>query len=164
MALVKERNATSTRTRLSRFPAMPAGALCIGLATAPAHAENGRMADRTNVLGGSLECCCREPLTGFYRDGYCRTGPGDHGVHTVCIVATDEFLAFSQAAGNDLSTPMPAYQFPGLSEGDRWCLCAARWQEALEAGCAPPVVLEASHISSLEFIALEDLREHAVQV
>ena len=119
------------------------------------------MADLTNVLGGKLECCCRDPLTGYYRDGYCRTGAGDHGVHTVCIVATEEFLAFSQAAGNDLSTPMPAYQFPGLSEGDRWCLCAPRWQEALEAGCAPPVVLEASHISSLEFVDLDDLRAHA---
>jgi hypothetical protein len=86
---------------------------------------------------------------------------GDHGVHTVCIVATEEFLAFSQAAGNDLSTPVPAYQFPGLSAGDRWCLCAPRWQEALEAGCAPPVVLEASHISSLEFVDLDDLRAHA---
>jgi len=119
------------------------------------------MADLTNVLGGKLECCCRDPLTGFYRDGYCRTGVGDHGVHTVCIVATEEFLAFSQAAGNDLSTPMPAYQFPGLTDGDRWCLCAMRWQEALEAGCAPPVVLEASHISSLEFVDLEELRAHA---
>lgn len=122
------------------------------------------MGDLTNVLGGRLECCCRDPLTGFYRDGYCRTGAGDHGVHTVCIIATEEFLGFSQAAGNDLSTPAPAYAFPGLVSGDRWCLCATRWQEALEAGCAPPVVLEATHISTSEFLDLEDLRAHAAPV
>lgn len=123
--------------------------------------ERQRMADPTNVLGGRLQCCCRDPLTGFYRDGYCRTGPGDHGVHTVCVVVTAEFLAFSQAAGNDLSTPVPEYGFPGLSPGDKWCLCASRWQEAFEVGCPPAVVLEATHISALEFIDLEDLRAHA---
>ncbi|MCE0498236.1 MAG: DUF2237 domain-containing protein [Methylacidiphilales bacterium] len=118
---------------------------------------------RTNVLGGKLLPCCFSPMTGFYRDGYCRTGPGDYGLHTVCIEATAEFLAFSRAAGNDLSTPMPQYQFPGLQPGDRWCLCVTRWKEALEAGMAPAVVLSATHISALEFVSLEDLQRHAVK-
>ena len=116
----------------------------------------------TNVLGSPLECCCSEPMTGFYRDGYCRTGPGDHGMHTVCIVATEEFLAFSSAQGNDLSTPRLEYDFPGLREGDRWCLCVTRWKDALEADCAPQVVLEATHISALEWVSLEELQAHAV--
>jgi uncharacterized protein len=118
----------------------------------------------TNVLGGELECCCLAPRTGFYRDGYCRTGPGDYGLHTVCAVMTEEFLRFSAAAGNDLSTPVPESDFPGLKSGDRWCLCVSRWREAFEAGYAPPVVLAASHVSALEFVALEDLRTHAAQV
>ena len=118
---------------------------------------------RTNVLGGKLLPCCFSPMTGFYRDGYCRTGPGDYGLHTVCIEATAEFLAFSRAAGNDLSTPMPQYQFSGLQPGDRWCLCVTRWKEALEAGMAPAVVLSATHISALEFVSLEDLQRHAVK-
>jgi uncharacterized protein (DUF2237 family) len=122
------------------------------------------MGELTNVLGGKLECCCREPRTGFYRDGYCHTGPGDHGLHTVCAVMTEEFLRFSTAVGNDLVTPMPEFGFPGLISGDRWCLCVTRWQEAFEAGCAPPVVLPATHISALEFVSLEDLRAHASQV
>ena len=122
------------------------------------------MAGPTNVLGGELECCCLEPRTGFYRDGYCRTGPGDSGLHTVCAVMTEEFLRFSAAAGNDLSTPVPEFDFPGLESGDRWCLCVSRWREAFEAGCAPPVVLAASHISALEFVSLEDLCRHASQV
>ena len=116
----------------------------------------------TNVLGGELQCCCLEPLTGFYRDGLCRTGAADRGQHTICAMMTDEFLAFSASRGNDLSTPMPEYDFPGLKEGDRWCLCVARWKEALESGCAPPVILEACQISALEFVDLEQLREHAV--
>ena len=116
----------------------------------------------TNVLGTPLQCCCREPMTGFYRDGYCRTGQGDHGMHTVCIVATDEFLAYSQAQGNDLGTPRMEYEFPGLNDGERWCLCVTRWKDALEAGCAPQVVLEATHISALEWVSLEDLQAHAV--
>ena len=103
-----------------------------------------------------------KPLTGFYRDGFCRTGPGDVGLHTVCIEATEEFLEFSAEAGNDLSTPVPEYDFPGLEPGDRWCLCVTRWQEALEAGVAPRVVLEACHISALEFVSLEELQEHEV--
>jgi uncharacterized protein len=122
------------------------------------------MGDLTNVLGGRLECCCRKPRTGFYRDGYCRTGPGDHGLHTVCAVMTEEFLRFSTTVGNDLVTPIPEFGFPGLISGDRWCLCVTRWQEASEAGCAPPVVLAATHVSALEFVSLEDLRAHAAQV
>ena len=116
-----------------------------------------------NVLGGPLEPCSGEPLTGFYRDGYCRTGPGDYGLHTVCIEATASFLAFSRTMGNDLSTPIPQYQFPGLEPGDRWCLCVTRWKEALEANKAPAVVLSATHISALEFVSLEDLQHHAVK-
>jgi len=116
-----------------------------------------------NVKGEELIPCCFEPLTGFYRDGYCRTGAGDFGVHTVCIVATRDFLDFSSKVGNDLSTPMPEYRFPGLIPGDKWCLCAARWQEAFEAGVAPKVVLEATHLSSLEFINLEDLESHSFE-
>jgi len=118
---------------------------------------------RTNVLGGKLLPCCFSPMTGFYRDGYCRTGPGDYGLHTVCVEATAEFLAYSRAAGNDLSTPVPQYQFPGLEPGDRWCLCVTRWKEALEAGMAPAVVLSGTHISALEFVSLEDLQRHAVK-
>jgi uncharacterized protein (DUF2237 family) len=116
---------------------------------------------RTNVLGGKLLPCCHDPLTGFYRDGFCRTGPGDHGLHTVCIEATADFLVFSREQGNDLSTPVPEYAFPGLKPGDHWCLCVTRWQDALAAGRAPAVVLAASHISALEFVALEDLQRHA---
>lgn len=115
-----------------------------------------------NVLGEDLQPCCTDPMTGFYRDGTCRTGAGDVGVHTVCAEMTDEFLEFSKARGNDLSTPNPEFAFPGLKAGDRWCLCAPRWQEALEAGMAPRVVLAATHISTLEFADLEDLRAHAI--
>lgn len=118
----------------------------------------------TNVLGGELQCCCREPLTGFYRDGYCRTGSEDRGQHTVCIRVTDEFLEFSRSRGNDLSTPHLEFEFPGLQDGDQWCLCVERWREALDAGCAPAVILEACQISALEFVDLEQLRAHAVQV
>ncbi len=102
-------------------------------------------------------------MTGFYRDGFCKTGPGDVGLHTVCAVMTDEFLEFSSARGNDLTTPRPEYEFPGLVAGDRWCLCVNRWQEALEAGMAPQVILEACHTSALEFVNREDLEAHAVQ-
>jgi len=116
----------------------------------------------TNVLGGPLACCCSDPPTGFYRDGHCRTGPGDHGVHVVCVEVTEEFLEFSKEQGNDLTTPREEWEFPGLESGDRWCLCAGRWQEALEAGVAPPVILEATHSSAVEFVDLEDLKNHAV--
>jgi uncharacterized protein (DUF2237 family) len=115
-----------------------------------------------NVLGGELEPCGLKPVTGFFRDGCCRTGPGDVGLHVVCAVVTEEFLRFSVAQGNDLVTPMPHYGFPGLRPGDRWCLCAARWKEALEADVAPPVILEATHFSALAYLSLDDLRRHAV--
>jgi uncharacterized protein (DUF2237 family) len=101
-------------------------------------------------------------MTGFFRDGCCNTGKGDVGVHTVCAIMTDEFLAFSKEAGNDLSTPSPMFGFPGLQAGDRWCLCAPRWQEALQAGKAPQVVLEATHMATLEWCSLSDLTAHAV--
>ena len=116
----------------------------------------------TNVLGTDLRCCCRNPLTGFYRDGYCRTGPGDVGLHTVCAVMTTAFLAFSRDRGNDLSTPHAEWDFPGLKHGDKWCLCVTRWQEALEACMAPLVDLEATHSSALEFVDLADLKLHAL--
>jgi uncharacterized protein len=114
-----------------------------------------------NVLGTDLEPCGTDPMTGFYRSGCCDTGADDAGVHTVCAVVTEEFLAFSASVGNDLSTPMPAYGFPGLQPGDRWCLCASRWQEAFEAGVAPPVVLEATHARTLEWASLADLQQQA---
>jgi uncharacterized protein (DUF2237 family) len=110
-----------------------------------------------NVLGGALNCCCKSPLTGFYRNGYCQTGPMDYGRHVVCAQVTAEFLAFSKARGNDLSTPLPAYQFPGLKPGDKWCLCAARWKEAKDAGMAPLVDLRATHQSTLDVISLDEL-------
>lgn len=120
------------------------------------------MARGKNVLGEDLKCCCTDPMTGFYRTGYCETGEQDRGVHTVCIEATEEFLEFSRSVGNDLSTPMPQYRFPGIQPGDHWCLCARRWQEALEAGVAPPVDLEGTHIASLEFVSMDDLQAHAL--
>jgi len=117
-----------------------------------------------NVLGGELASCSREPLTGFFRDGCCRTGPDDLGVHTVCAVMTEAFLEFTVKAGNDLVTPRPQWGFPGLLPGDRWCLCcAARWLEAAEAGQAPPVVLEATHEKSLAIVPRELLERHAVK-
>lgn len=115
-----------------------------------------------NVLGSELQACCTDPMTGFYRDGYCRTGPGDFGLHTVCTRVTAEFLEFSRQRGNDLSTPVPEYGFPGLRAGDGWCVCVERWREALDAGCAPPIVLEACHVSVLEFVEMAQLKAHAV--
>ena len=123
---------------------------------------NGHQPKPKNVLGGELKSCCTDPMTGFYRDGYCRTGADDTGRHTVCIRATDAFLEFSKMAGNDLSTPMPQYAFPGVQDGDKWCLCVLRWREAFEAGMAPQVVLEACHESVLKVVSLEDLRAYAV--
>jgi len=114
-----------------------------------------------NVIGGELEPCGTDPPTGFYRDGCCNTGADDVGVHTVCAAVTAEFLEFSKAAGNDLSTPQPALGFTGLAPGDRWCLCAARWKEACDAGVAPPVVLASTHAATLEWVSLEELRRHA---
>jgi hypothetical protein len=118
--------------------------------------------DAQNVLGNSLQSCSTDPMTGFYRDGCCHTGPEDRGVHVVCAEMTAEFLAFTKAQGNDLSTPRPSLNFPGLTPGDAWCLCAARWQEALEAGVAPPVVLAATHERALQIVARDDLMAHAI--
>jgi len=117
-----------------------------------------------NVYGDPLTGCSDRPLTGFYRTGCCHTGPEDLGLHTVCIEATAEFLAFSKARGNDLSTPHPDFGFPGLKSGDRWCLCAVRWREALEAGSAPRVVLAATHEATLDVVDLEDLKRHAIDL
>ncbi|MDC0663000.1 DUF2237 family protein [Marinobacter sp. SS21] len=122
------------------------------------------MSDPVNVLGEILESCGTDPKTGFYRDGCCNTGPDDLGQHTVCTVVTEDFLAFSKARGNDLSTPMPAFGFPGLRPGDSWCLCAARWQEALAADCAPRVKLRATHQATLELCELADLKRHAIDL
>lgn len=117
----------------------------------------------TNVLGTDLDVCSTAPMTGFYRNGCCDTGPEDGGVHVVCAVMTDDFLTFTAAQGNDLSTPRPAYGFPGLAAGDQWCLCAARWNEALDAGVAPPVRLEATHARVLDWVDRADLEAHAVE-
>jgi uncharacterized protein (DUF2237 family) len=119
------------------------------------------MSTAKNVLGTELVPCGTDPMTGFYRDGCCRIGPSDIGLHVVCAVMTDAFLQFSRSRGNDLSTPNAAYEFPGLKAGDRWCLCAARWKEAFDAGQAPPVVLEATHMSALEFASVEELQQYA---
>ena len=114
-----------------------------------------------NVFGEPLITCSNEPIIGYFRDGCCNTDQTDAGLHTVCIVVTDEFLKFSLAAGNNLSTPFPQFNFPGLKVGDKWCLCALRWKEALQHNCAPKVVLEATHEKTLEVIALNDLIKHA---
>ncbi len=116
----------------------------------------------SNVLGGVLLHCCSDPATGYYRNGKCHTGPGDYGLHVVCVEMTDAFLAFGKARGNDLITPNPRFQFPGLKAGDHWCVCLNRWLEALQAGCPPPVLLKATHISALEFVDLEQLRKYAI--
>ena len=115
-----------------------------------------------NIFGEEMDACCFDPLTGWNRDGYCNTDDFDHGSHVVCCEVTDAFLAFSKERGNDLSTPRPEFNFPGLKEGDRWCLCAMRWQEAFEAGVAPRVFLESCHQKALEFVNLEDLEQHAM--
>jgi uncharacterized protein len=116
-----------------------------------------------NVLGGRLAPCSADPVTGFYRNGCCDTGAGDVGSHTVCVVLTAEFLAYSRAVGNDLSTPRPEFDFGGLREGDRWCLCAPRWQQAFADGRAPRVVLEATHRGALDYCRIEDLRAFAAE-
>jgi uncharacterized protein (DUF2237 family) len=117
-----------------------------------------------NVFGEPLQSCSENPLTGFFRNGCCDTGPEDFGSHTVCAIVTAEFLAFSKKAGNDLSTPMPEYDFPGLKPGDRWCLCAGRWVQALKAGMAPKVVLAATNRLALEIADLDDLKRHAIDL
>lgn len=122
------------------------------------------MTEAKNVLGENLEICCTSPMTGFRRDGKCNTGAGDFGAHVVCAQVTEEFLTFTKSRGNDLSTAVPAFDFPGLQPGDRWCLCASRWQEALDAGVAPPVVLSATHASALEHVSLNDLKQYALDL
>ncbi|MGF1521294.1 MAG: DUF2237 family protein [Leptolyngbyaceae cyanobacterium] len=120
------------------------------------------MTDAKNVLGDRLATCSTAPMTGFYRDGCCTTGPTDTGVHVVCAEVTDAFLSYTRAQGNDLSTPRPMYNFPGLKAGDRWCLCASRWQEAVADGVAPPIVLEATHEAALKYVSLDLLKQHAL--
>ena len=123
-----------------------------------------RRAASRNVFGAPLESCSIRPVTGFFRNGCCDTGPEDMGSHTVCVVVTEEFLQFSKLRGNDLSTPVPAFGFEGLQPGDRWCLCAPRWQEALEAESAPRVVLRATHEGALQFCKLADLKRYAIDL
>ena len=115
----------------------------------------------TNIFGDEVEACCYDPMTGYFRDGFCNTDEHDYGSHVVCAVMTDDFLEFSKSKGNDLSTPRPEFNFPGLKEGDRWCVCAGTWQDAAEAGVACPVVLEATHEEALAVCDLEMLQRHA---
>lgn len=122
------------------------------------------MEAKLNVLGEPLQPCSERPMTGFFRDGCCNTSPEDLGRHVVCVRVTAEFLEFSKARGNDLSTPVPEFGFPGLKPGDQWCLCAARWQEAFEAGKAPRVVLQATHAAALKIVKLSDLKSHALDL
>ena len=122
------------------------------------------MSEQRNVYGEPLRSCCTAPMTGFYRTGCCETGPEDVGAHVVCAEMTEEFLEFSKARGNDLSIPAPAFGFPGLRPGDRWCLCAARWREALEADVAPRVALMATHEVVLDYVALDDLKKNALDL
>ena len=124
--------------------------------------HNVMSTDKKNVLGGPLAPCCFAPMTGYFRDGYCRTDKSDHGQHTVCAEMTSSFLHFTKMQGNDLSTPRPEFGFPGLQPGDRWCLCALRWKEAWEANAAPSVILEACDESVLKVVSLEVLQEHAI--
>lgn len=131
------------------------------IATTGQHSSNGHHEPK-NVLGTFLEACCMDPLTGFYRNGACDTGPEDVGLHVVCAQMTDEFLKFSGEAGNDLITPMPEYDFPGLKAGDRWCLCADRWKEALDAGVPPPVFLRGTHRAALQLLSLDVLQKYAI--
>jgi hypothetical protein len=133
------------------------------LDAAPGFMEEGLRMDRDlNVLGGPLEPCSFDPQTGFYRNGRCSVGEEDVGCHAVCVRVSEEFLEFSRAAGNDLSTPVPAYDFPGLKPGDRWCLCAPRWKQALDAGYAPPVYLKATHRAALDYVTRSILEEYAL--
>lgn len=122
------------------------------------------MEARINVLGEPLIPCSENPLTGFFRDGCCNTSREDAGLHVVCVRVTEEFLEFSRARGNDLTTPHAEFGFPGLKPGDQWCLCAARWQEALEAGAAPRVVLQATHAAALRVVKLKNLKEYAIDL
>ena len=125
--------------------------------------DNIDMKAAKNVLGEDLELCCTDPMTGYYRDGFCNTGMDDRGSHVVCAVMTQEFLDFTKARGNDLCTAVPAYRFPGLKAGDKWCLCALRWREAMVEGVAPPVVLASTHQKALQYIRLKDLEAHSLK-
>ena len=122
------------------------------------------MEQQKNVLDSELQDCGIDPMTGFYRDGCCNTGPGDVGTHTVCAIMTDEFLEYSKSKGNDLTTPRSEFDFPGLKAGDAWCLCALRWEEARQAGCAPRVKLTSTNIKTLEMVAFEDLKAHQIDL
>ena len=117
-----------------------------------------------NVLGGELESCCTSPMTGYFRDGHCHTDDSDQGSHTVCVRMTDEFLVFSKRTGNDLSTPHPEFGFPGLKDGDKWCLCVSRWEDAFLAGVAPRIVLAATHERALDVVELEELKAYALDL
>jgi hypothetical protein len=117
-----------------------------------------------NVLGETLKVCCTSPMTGFYRNGFCETGPRDLGTHVVCAEVTEEFLEFTSSEGNDLIRPSPEHGFPGLTPGDRWCLCVSRWKEALDAGIAPPVVLAATNQATIKYVSLDDLKKYAVDI
>lgn len=123
---------------------------------------NDREETASNVLGTPLQSCCTDPVTGYYRNGKCHTGPGDYGLHVICVHMTDSFLEFGKERGNDLITPNPQYDFPGLKDGDRWCVCLQRWVEALQAGCAPPIYIKSTHISALEFVDLDQLKRYAL--
>lgn len=125
---------------------------------------NDNVEQQVNVFGEPLESCALDPVTGFYRDGCCNTGPEDLGSHTVCVIMTSEFLGFTAAMGNDLSTPIPQFDFPGLGPGDRWCLCAPRWQEAFEAGAPPRVALRSTHQGALDHCSMADLKAHAIDL
>ena len=122
------------------------------------------MAKNKNIFGETLEVCCISPLTGFYRNGSCETGPRDVGTHVVCAEVTEEFLEFSRSRGNDLMSPSPIHDFPGLKPGDKWCLCVSRWKEALDAGVAPPLVLAATHEAALKHVSLEHLKKYALDL
>ncbi|MCH1483164.1 MAG: DUF2237 domain-containing protein [Alphaproteobacteria bacterium] len=126
--------------------------------------SQGRPDGQKNVLGGRLESCSHDPVTGFFRDGCCNTGPQDSGLHTVCAVMSDSFLGYSKSVGNDLSTPMPDFGFAGLKDGDQWCLCAARWEQARQAGHAPKVRLQATNMVTLAVCSLDDLKAHAIDL
>ena len=117
-----------------------------------------------NVVGEDLKTCCTSPMTGFYRNGACETGPADIGTHVVCAEVTKDFLEFTRSRGNDLMSPAAHHGFPGLKPGDRWCLCVSRWKEALDAGVAPPVVLSATHEATLKYVSLDELKKHAVTI
>jgi uncharacterized protein (DUF2237 family) len=119
---------------------------------------------KKNVLGENLQLCCKEPLTGFYRDGFCKTGQSDLGTHIVCAVMTDEFLTYSFNQGNDLITPLPNGRFPGLKAGDKWCLCISRWMEAERVGLAPPVILESTHENALDYLELSLLEKYKFSI